>query len=407
MRLPVVLGFLVCAFASAFGQNLVNNPSLENYSVCPNGASAIPNCISWNAARNSPEYLHACSGSIYSDTPTNYFGYQVPSSGSAYGGALFYGSFLSTYLADTREYFYVTLSTPLMIGQTYYVSFKINLVDNSPWAINKAGIQFCSTYNSNFPLNNTAHVFTNAVVSDKVNWTTVVGSFVPSVAYNALMVGNFFTDANCTVQNVGSSVSIGYHAYYFIDECYVSTTPIVLPVNWGPVEVSVRGNVADLSWEFDGEEVDHYLIEASDDGYGFYESQSVKAVDRQTSYLQPDTMHTHMATTFYRVRAVMQDGNTHLSPVVEAKRYQAGIDFLLAYPSPVKQGNPLTVEYNTTTGEAAPLQILSVDGRLVRTAYFPDTAPGHHELLLSVEDLAPGSYILKAGSLVRKFMVAD
>ena len=103
----------------------------------------------------------------------------------------------------------------------------------------------------------------------------------------------------------------------------------------------------------------------------------------------------------------MKDGNTHLSQVIEAKRFEAGIDFLLAYPSPVKQDELLTVEYNSTTGQAAEVQIIGIDGRLARTEIFPETDPGHHELKLSVQGLAAGAYILKAGSLTRKFMVAE
>jgi hypothetical protein len=404
MVMLLVLG----ASTHLISQNLVNNYSLENYSSCPNGASAIPQAISWNAAKNSPEYLHSCSSGIYSDTPTNYFGYQVPAHGQAYGGGLFYGSFLSSYLADLREYFYVTLSSPMVVGQTYYVQFKINLVDNSPYAINRAGVQFVTTYNSNYPFQNNAHVYTNTVISDKTNWTTVFGTFVPTVAYTALNIGNFFTDANCTVQFVGTSVAIGYHSYCFIDECYVSTVPpVVLNVKWNRAEVEVAGNIANLTWDFEGEDVDFYQLEHSDDGHDFAEGQKIKAIDGQQAYAQKDTLHSHMPTSFYRIRAIMKDGNTHLSQVIEAKRFEAGIDFLIAYPSPVKQDELLTVEYNSTTGQAAEVQIIGIDGRLVRTEIFPETDPGHHELKLSVQGLAAGAYILKAGSLTRKFMVAE
>lgn len=404
-------GLLLLTFllsSTLFAQNIVNNPSLENYSSCPNGASAIPQAISWNTSMNSPEYLHSCSSSIYSDSPTNYFGFQNPASGNAYGGGLFYGSFLSTYLANIREHFYVTLSTPMVVGQTYYVEFKTNLCDNSPYATNKIGLQFCTSYNSNYGQPNSAHVFTNAVISDKVNWTTISGTIVPSVAYNALMIGNFFTDANCTVQATGSAVTIGYHGYYFVDDVYVSTTPVVLPIKWVQIDAEGQGNVAKLTWELEAEEdVDFYIIESSDDGQAFAESQIVDAVNGKAAYSKLDTMHTHLPTIFYRVRAVTMEGRTHLSPVVEAKRYDAGISFLVAYPSPVKQGQSLTVEYNSTTGHATEVQVLAVDGRLVHTETFPETTPGHHELQLSVEDLAPGAYILKAGSLTRKFMVAE
>lgn len=404
-RLLVLAGLLQ---GSLLAQNLVNNYSLENYSSCPNNSSAIPNALSWNTARHSPEYLHGCSTGIYSDTPTNYFGYQVAAQGQAYGGALFYGSFLSSYLADTREHFYVTLSSPLVVGQTYYVQFKANLCDNSPFAVNRLGATFTNTYNSMFGIPNTAHVFTNAVVNDQTNWTTILGTFVPTVAYNALMIGNFFTDANCTVQATGDPVTIGYHAYYFIDDCYVSTTPPgPLDVKWDKVDVSVNGNVADVSWEFNQEDVDHYLLEASDDGQAFSNVQLTKAVQRTSAYHQLDTMRNHMPTTFYRVRAVMRDGNTHLSPVIEAKRFEAGIDFLMTYPSPISADEMLTVEYNTTSGAASEVKVISIDGRVVRTIHLPETEAGHQFHQVSMEGLSPGAYILKAGSLTRKFMVTE
>ncbi len=404
MVMLLVLG----ASTHLISQNLVNNYSLENYSSCPNGASAIPQAISWNAAKNSPEYLHSCSSGIYSDTPTNYFGYQVPAHGQAYGGGLFYGSFLSSYLADLREYFYVTLSSPMVVGQTYYVQFKINLVDNSPYAINRAGVQFVTTYNSNYPFQNNAHVYTNTVISDKTNWTTVFGTFVPTVAYTALNIGNFFQDVNCTVQFVGTSVAIGYHSYCFIDECYVSTVPpVVLDAKWNDASVTVAGNIANLSWDFEGADVDFYQLEHSDDGHDFAEGQKIKAIDGQQAYQQPDTIQSHLPTSFYRIRAILKDGNTHLSRVLEAKRFEAGIDYLIAYPSPVKHDELLTVEYNTTTGQAAEVQIIAIDGRVVRTELFPGAEPGHHEVKLTMTGLAPGAYILKAGSLTRKFMVAE
>jgi hypothetical protein len=407
MKRFTLLACLCACAVFAIGQNLVQNFSFETYSTCPNTASQLTYATPWNNAKNSPEYLHSCSASIYSDVPTNYFGFQAAATGQAYCGGLFYGSFASTYLPDLREFMYVPLSSPLVVGTTYYLSFKINLVDNSEYAVNRMGLQFCSSFNANFPLNNTAHLFSTAVISDKVNWTTVVGSFVPSVAYNAVMVGNFFTDAMTTVQFVNSAVDIGYNAYYFVDDVIVTTTPLVLPIEWIHTSAEVDGRLATLHWEIDADDMASYVVEASADGYAFEETQSVTAIDGQRNYSQVDTMRSHLPTTFYRIRAVGRDGGTHLSPIIEAHRYAAGIDFLLAYPSPVRQGDQLTVEYNTTTGEATPLQIVALDGRLVRTALFPETERGHHELQLAVNDLAAGAYLLKVGSLTQKFMVVE
>lgn len=407
MKCFVIIVCLCAASLLVSAQNLVQNPSFETYSSCPNGSSALPQATPWQAAKNSPEYLHFCSGSIYSDVPTNYFGFQNAATGQAYGGGLFYGSFASTYLVDLREFFYVPLSSPLVIGTTYYLSFKINLADNAAWACNRMGMQFTSSYNSNFPLNNTAHLYSSSVITDKVNWVDVVGSFVPSVAYNAVMVGNFFTDAMTSVTNVGTTTSIGYNGYYLVDDVYVGTTPLVLPVEWVHVGADVNGRLATLAWELDADDIASYTIEVSDDGYAFVEGQVVTAVDGQRSYKQIDTMRSHLPTTFYRIRAIGRDGSSHVSPVVEAQRYAAGIDYMMAYPSPIRRGEKLTIEFNTDSGEAAALQLMALDGKLVRTIQIPAGDPGHHEMQVGVSDLAAGAYLLKVGSFTKKLIVTE
>lgn len=408
MKRITLVAALSALVSMSLAQNLVNNYSFETYSSCPTSSSQIAYATPWNASMNSPEYLNSCSSSIYSDVPTSYFGFQNAATGQAYAGGLFYGSFAGSYLANLREHLYVTLSSPLSVGTTYYISFKVNLVDNSEYAVNRMGVQFCSSYNASFGMNNTAHVYSTAVVSDKVNWTTVVGSFVPSVAYNALMVGNFFDDANTTVTFVGSSTDIGYNAYYFVDDVVVTTTPIVLPMDWVHVGADVNGRVATLEWEFSGDDMASFMVEHSDDGYAFHEAaRSVPGVSGQRQYSAPDTMTSHQATSFYRIRAIGHNGENYVSPVIEAKRYEAGIDFLLAYPSPVGQGSPLTIEYNSTTGQASTLQFISIDGKLVKEVALEGGAAGHQSVEVSVADLAPGSYVLKAGALTRKLVVVE
>lgn len=398
--LGTALGSLVSA------QNLVPNPSFETYSSCPNSSSQVNYATPWNTAQNSPEYLNSCSASIYADVPTNYFGFQNANTGQAYMGGLFYGSFAGSYLADLREHLYVPLTSPLVVGQTYYLSFYVNLVDNSEYAINRMGMQFCSSYNASFPLNNTAHLYSSSVIADKTNWVNVTGSMVATTAFNAVMVGNFFNDANTTVTFVGSSVDIGYNAYYFIDDVYVSTTPIVLPIKWIHVGSDVNGRLATLHWEIDAEDIDHYIIETSENGYEYADAQTIKAIEGQDIYTQVDTMSSHLPTTFYRIRAVELDGSHHLSPVIEASRYATTIDFMLAYPSVLRQEDMLTVEYSATRNEPVELQFFTLDGTLARTESIPTATIGHQQLTLPMLNMAPGAYILKSGTLTQKIMVA-
>jgi hypothetical protein len=386
-------------------QNLVNNYSLETYSTCPTSSSQITYATGWNSCMNSPEYLNFCSSSIYADVPTNYFGFQNAGTGNAYGGALFYGSFAGSYLANLREHLYVTLSSPLVVGTTYYVNFKVNLVDNSEYAVNNIGIQFVTSWNGSFGQNNTAHVYTTSVVSDKTNWTTISGTFVPSVAYNALMVGNFFLDANCTVNFVGSSTDIGYNAYYFVDDVYVSTTPVALPVSWTNTSVDVNGKVARLQWQFDGDEISSYLIEKSETGKTFTPVQTVTAEPGKTLYTATDVIRNFDPVTLYRIRAITANGETHLSPVLEARLYDAETDFLNAYPSPVKKGENLALEWSSREDGDKFAQIISLEGQVIKEITFPDSENGVFATEIATDDLVRGTYWIKAGSLTRMFLV--
>lgn len=405
MKRVFTLLVIVASFSFGIAQNIVPNYSFESYSSCPTTASQLTFATPWNNSKNSPEYLNSCSGSIYSTTPTNYFGYQAPATGNAYAGGLMYGSFASSYLANIREFLYVPLTTPLVIGQTYYVSFKTNLVDFSSHACNHIGIQFTTSFNSNFPINNTAHVYTNAIITDKTNWTTIVGTFVPTVAYNALMIGNFFDDSNTSVTPVTTTTNIGYNGYYFFDDVVVTTNPLVLPVNWEYANVEVEGNQAKLAWKFDGGNVASYLVERAENGKEFAVAQEIPAGGNEYDYHVNDRMIGHEPITYYRIRAILEDGNSHLSAVMEAKRYDADLDFLKVYPSPVNRGELVNVEFNSNEGAEIDLKIIDLQGRIVATHLLQSSTSSFQTLEIPTADLVPGSYWVKAGNLTRVLQV--
>jgi len=357
-----LLFILVCGTLQ--GQNLVANNSFETYSPCPNTASQITYATGWNTSQNSPEYLNGCSASIYADVPTSFFGFQNAATGQAYGGALFYGSFAGSYIADLREFFYKPLTSPLVVGTTYYVSFKVNLVDNSEYAINKIGAQFCTSWNSAFPLNNTAHVFTNTVVTDKVNWTTISGTFVPTVAYNAVMIGNFFQDVNCSVTFVGSSVDIGYNAYYFVDDVYVGLTPpLAITLEDFKAENACTQNV--LKWNTASEdEGDYFEVERSADAQSFEKIATVNAKYVTGGYYQLIDNNPIPGINYYRLKMIDMDGNFHYSELSSAQSAEGGFE-LDAYPNPVT--DELIVRTSCVGNGTPTITIMDAFGRIVRT----------------------------------------
>jgi hypothetical protein len=202
--------------------NLVPNPSFENVIQCP-FAFGIEDYVSdWKSARETPDYFNSCATWWGASVPTNIYGHQQAYTGNAYIGMLTYRSDSSIYTEAAS----VQLNSDLTLGSTYYVSFKVSLaLENSTGSMaanNKIGIQFSTTdyFPSNpIPINNFAHVWTDSIITDTLNWTIIKGSFVADSTYTHLNLGNFFD------KQYMDSITYGgvFGAYYYFDDICVST----------------------------------------------------------------------------------------------------------------------------------------------------------------------------------------
>ena len=188
--------FCLCSLFSFSQTNLVPNPSFEIYSSCPTQPGEIQKAIGWDSYANTPDYFNLCSSFGYS-IPSNFFGYQSPASGNAYAGFLNYMS--NAYAPGYREYIGAILSSTLIINTKYYVSFKVSLSINSLIPSNgssdKMGAMFSTIpYNTNnpTPITNNPLIYYNSIITDSLNWTRVLGTFISDSAYQYIIIGNFF-----------------------------------------------------------------------------------------------------------------------------------------------------------------------------------------------------------------------
>lgn len=212
----LILLFVKICFCKA-QVNLVQNPGFENNSACPFTLAEVDKAISWDSCRSTPDYFNLCGINSEAQVPFNAVGYQQPAQGNAYCGFI-------TYDPNTfyREIIVGQLSLPLIISQKYYITFKVNRADSNfvvGYSTNKIGVKFSKVKQKHTLINNVAHFYSNNVIIDKTNWTKLSGSFIADSAYNYIMIGNFFDDANTTVINDGT----GTFGYYYIDEVCVST----------------------------------------------------------------------------------------------------------------------------------------------------------------------------------------
>ncbi len=206
-----------------FAQNLVPNPSFEEYYSCPDGISQIDSAIGWKQYRPTVDFFHSCSSYPNISVPYQVENYQCAATGNAFCGFWAYNSTIS----NLREYVGRQLSTLLIPGQKYYVNFKVNLGWSAKCGINNLGVLFSTIpYNSSnwAPITNFAHIFTPLIIIDTTNWINISGSFLADSMYQYIIIGNFFDDINTDTINLDTSnICL---AYYFVDDVCVSNDSI-------------------------------------------------------------------------------------------------------------------------------------------------------------------------------------
>jgi hypothetical protein len=215
---------------SAFGQmNLIPNNGFETLSSCPFTSNQVPNATGWLTPHGSPDLFSACTGtSNQVGVPRNVTGYQCPSNGTNYAGFICFFQPND----DNQEILGIKLTDSLIIGTKYYVSFKLVLAD---WkgqysdASSNMGLKLTTKpfpYMGEFApipnviVNNFAHVYTNQMVTDTLNWTTIKGSVVADSNYKYVYFGQFFLKSNVTYTVLYGPPTA---AYYMIDDVCLST----------------------------------------------------------------------------------------------------------------------------------------------------------------------------------------
>lgn len=211
------------------------NPSFEDYSLCPglNGGNA--NTLNyWDIDINTVDNFNSCD-TIYpfnAGVPYNAFGNQCASTGNGYAGLYFYGS---NGFEDAREMFGGSLISPLVVGQKYYISFKVSSAESSYSVNNNLGMRFTNRNLINSAnaqiilpppfIDNAAHIFSNTIVVDTLGWTQIKGSFVADSAYNNFLFGCFY-DYN----HIDTILKPGFNfckSYYYLDDVCLSTDSLL------------------------------------------------------------------------------------------------------------------------------------------------------------------------------------
>lgn len=242
------LGLHCLLFVAALrceAQNLVPNHSFEVRDTC-SGLNQVhyPDTgpLGWFSGGWTPDYYQTCLGSGATfGVPLSYWCDQYPQDGENHVGMLTFDEAFGG-----REYFMTELVAPLLPGQTYYASFYANAGWGGPqqqmW-LASSGIGMLFTMQARqwelgdpVPMGVAyAHVHESGILADTVNWVLVSGSFVADSAYQYVMIGNQFGNAETdTVQF--ADLSTYARAYTLVDNVCVSADPMGCPMATTVVE---------------------------------------------------------------------------------------------------------------------------------------------------------------------------
>ncbi len=168
-----------------------------------------------------------------------------------------------------------------------------------------------------------------------------------------------------------------------------SFTGSVLPIELVQFDVqNTEGAKNHLTWRTASEKNNsHFDIERSTDGNSFHNIGQVKGNNKPSSYQFVDNQP--FATSYYRLRQMDNDGKEILSKVISIATKGKGKG-LTIYPTVVS--NVLTVEYT----EGGLFQVINLLGQQVLV--------GKTTQQLDVSTLSQGTYVLKVGTEVAKFV---
>jgi hypothetical protein len=211
-------------------QNLINNSSFEAYSnmdcvyldAFQNNSTfpALHVVDNWQAI-NSPDYFSTiCTFTYtYRGIPINTFGTSYAKHGNAYVGIYIYIK-----SGESKEYFYQTLSTPLIADSIYCLSFFTSRADRMPYAIKNLGAYFSNNLPT-IPLGYVSAtpqiVNTSGFLTDTIGWTELQGCFTAQGGEQYVTIGNFNSNSNTDtlrIQSTNTLTGPGTDlAYYYID----------------------------------------------------------------------------------------------------------------------------------------------------------------------------------------------
>ena len=225
-HLPKCLVVVSCILCTGIilSQNVVKNPSFEEYVNCPKRLGNFEaDVVYWSTpTEGSTDYFNGCSKAM--GTPKNFNGTQPADFGKGYAGLYLYAP------DDYREYLQAELTENLVKGEKYRISFYVSLAERSDFAIKEFGVLFSKNkmevsgkkelskkkmYQQKGNDYNYMEIGYSNFYSDTQDWILVHSQFTAKGTERFLTIGNFKSNIRTRMFKTKRKAKQG--AYYYID----------------------------------------------------------------------------------------------------------------------------------------------------------------------------------------------
>jgi outer membrane protein OmpA-like peptidoglycan-associated protein len=232
--------FLIISLPSYSQENLIYNPSFEQYLACPQKIEPYGYMSQamawWQPTGGSADYYNKC-GAKQTSIPKNKLGIQMPRTGVGMVG-------IYTSKTTYREYIQTELKEYLEEGRTYKLTFYVSLSEFSSGAIATIGGLFTSNriaedtremltekniikYDNGVSQSISTYLKPQVVnsfdnpITDVENWIKIEGEFIAKGGEKFLTIGNFYPAQQSNVVDLPYLTYLLPGAYYYIDDVSV------------------------------------------------------------------------------------------------------------------------------------------------------------------------------------------
>lgn len=237
-----MLAILFLSSISDEAQNLVPNPSFEDFEDCDNGGvlTAMEFVVDWfNPNAWSSDYFKdyelPCAINVNGSSNEGWFAPQ-PFDGNSFVGSFYYSYQNEEY--EKREYIEVQLIEPLVNNHAYRISWWTSLAGNSKYRVNSLGAALTIS-----PLDDQFELYAFDVIpqveitdffGSASEWQQVIDTISAEGGEQYLTIGCFKHDDELGLEQISTDQTLGERSYYVIDMVEV----VAIPVNVNEKEVN-------------------------------------------------------------------------------------------------------------------------------------------------------------------------